>query len=239
MPHYSRQSSRSPSPSDETAYEEELDEFGRVKQRRSNFAADDDRRQHDDSDESDGRRRSASPERRPHYRRRHSSRSPESVGRYISEDDDGSSDDSHYKRYRHRHGSPGRRHRRRSTDLGDRALKKIYIGDLVTGTTESELEQAFLRFGPIKHIKLIEGKEYGFITFEDSSSAQEAISTMDGALIGSQKIRVNRAKMMERSRYGTWMDEDGEKTYHKTAPPLHSLDPPLIQRTLTSYDDLL
>ncbi|KAI8098965.1 uncharacterized protein BX664DRAFT_320041 [Halteromyces radiatus] len=121
--------------------------------------------------------------------------------------------------------------------------KKIYIGDLAD-ITSSELEKVFSKFGVITHIKLIEGKEYGFITFERSSSAQEAISAMDGTLIRDHKIKVNRAKMMDRSRHGSgnssWMDEDGSI---RTEAPRYTFPTPQVPdhppRTLTSYDDLL
>ncbi|ORZ05388.1 hypothetical protein BCR42DRAFT_428189 [Absidia repens] len=333
MPHSYQQ--RSPSPTISGGkplyYEEELDEFGRVKQRRSHFGADgieegehqrsthSDRRRHendttgaDNKDYSDGdsdgssasQRRSSFPrQRRTHRRRNHHSRSlspppssssssrylddkdndddhhhhhhhhhrhshrhrhhSQSRHRYNSSDEDEEEDrrsssvdsyDSH-DRYRHqrrrRHSSASprryhdhRRHRRQSSEMDDRLRKKIYIGDLAN-VSSSELEQVFSKFGRITHVKLIEGKEYGFITFEEAASAQEAISMMDGTVVGSHKIKVNRAKMMDRSRHSnlTWMDEDGGKSYGSSTsgpkiPPLDTLDPP-IQRTLTSYDDLL
>ncbi|CAO3593418.1 unnamed protein product [Absidia cylindrospora] len=323
MPHSFQQ--RSPSPTISGGkplhYEEELDEFGRVKQRQSHFGVDgndeggqhqqrshhSDRRRHEndttdadnkdysdgDSDGSQRQRRggSSSPRHRRNHRSHHS-RSPSppppsssssssrylddkdndhshhrhshrhSRHRYNSSDDDdeehrSSSVDSYdsHDRYRHqrrrRHSSASprryhdhRRHRRRSSEMDDRLRKKIYIGDLAN-VSSSELEQVFSKFGRITHVKLIEGKEYGFITFEEATSAQEAISMMDGTVVGAHKIKVNRAKMMDRSRHSnlTWMDEDGGKSYGSSTsgpkiPPLDTLDPP-IQRTLTSYDDLL
>lgn len=136
---------------------------------------------------------------------------------------------------------------------------KIYIGDLENVSTE-EIEKVFSRFGPLEDVKLVEGKDYGFITYERKESALNAIQSMHGALLGSKNIKVNRAKIPERNKVGfgnvPWQDEDGlmakEAGYNnynrRRSSTLMKLEdhsyPPITTaaappgRVLTSYDDL-
>jgi len=63
-------------------------------------------------------------------------------------------------------------------------------------------------------MNLVEGKDFGFVTYLSPSGAQEALAKMNGAMLDGTYIRVNRAKIPERNRRGfagvAWMDEDGE-----------------------------
>ncbi|KAI8974701.1 hypothetical protein BDB01DRAFT_806164 [Pilobolus umbonatus] len=231
--------------------DEELDEFGRVKRRREKFKSersDDNKDRSDSDDNSDryyhrrSRRRSSSPSRR--YRRRHYS--------------DSESDSE--RRYKHSY----RRHhdRHRSGDPYSDAAQyidtefyptKVYIGD-IENVSVDQIKSIFSKFGPLEDVKLVEGKDYGFITFEQKEAALNAIQSMHGALLGTKRIKVNRAKIPERNKVGfgniPWQDEDGlmaKETYF----PLHGKlsfkgldtnDPidlnPVPRRALTSYDDL-
>jgi cold-inducible RNA-binding protein len=84
--------------------------------------------------------------------------------------------------------------------------KKIFVGDLSWDTTDQGLHQAFTRFGEITEAKVITDREtgrsrgFGFVTFEDDSAAERAISEMDGTELDGRAIRVNEAQ--EKSRSG-------------------------------------
>ncbi|KAI8388345.1 uncharacterized protein BYT42DRAFT_559778 [Radiomyces spectabilis] len=268
--------------------EEELDEFGRVKRRRQKFSrerpdVEEDPVEHtrrssyrpgDTDDESDRYHRRSERRGSSSHRRRHRS------SRYS----DSGSEDEYKSRHRRRrsshdhHSIDGRdrerdrereRERERERDpyaSAGRYLdteffhKKIYIGDL-ENVSEKEVEEAFERFGPIRQIKLVEGKAYGFITYDDKLDALSAIRSMNGAVLGSRHIKVNRAKIPERNRVGfgnvPWTDEDGilakkeMRQVHEDQElsPSYTLDdsisnsptvvaPSIPGRTLTSYDDL-
>ncbi|KAG2223780.1 hypothetical protein INT45_001914, partial [Circinella minor] len=130
---------------------------------------------------------------------------------------------------------------------------KIYIGDL-EGVSYDDLERTFGRYGPVRQVKMVENKDYAFVTYDDQESAMAAIQNMHGALFGSRHIKVNRAKIPERNQVGfgnvPWTDEDGNlaKEEMQSYPvsreisPLFGSDnhtpPPMGGRTLTSYDDL-
>ncbi|KAI9366388.1 hypothetical protein BD770DRAFT_433000 [Pilaira anomala] len=254
--------------------EEELDEFGRVKRRREKFKS-------ERSEDGEYDNRSDSNE-RDRYSKRHrrrssssGSRSPRrSYRRYHSDSD--SDHDRHRSSSRHRHrrsthrshhGSHRHQARGNGGDLYSEAAQyidtefyptKVYIGDL-EDVTEEQIETIFSRFGSLEDVKLVEGKDYGFVTYEKKEAALAAIQSMHGALVGSRHIKVNRAKIPERNKVGfgnvPWQDEDGlmakEASYssysHRRSSTLMKLDdrnyPPITTtipagRVLTSYDDL-
>ncbi|KAI8969210.1 hypothetical protein BDF20DRAFT_151027 [Mycotypha africana] len=209
-------------------------------------------------------------------RSRSRSRSPRrSRHRYPSDSDDD---------YDYRHHSSHRYRRRRSSGAGHRYYHrpyyhnsssrgadvyseaaqyldtefyatKIYVGEL-KDVTESDLKSIFARFGPLESVRLVEGKDYGFITYERKESALAAIQNMNGALVGSGHIKVNRAKIPERNKVGfgnvPWQDEDGllaqeagydnhtlrPTTSASLAPSVPPVDATIPQRSLTTYDDL-
>ncbi|KAI8889311.1 hypothetical protein K501DRAFT_329373 [Backusella circina FSU 941] len=250
--------------------EEELDEFGRVKRRREKFVTE---RSMEEPERSD----SETEERKRHSRRHHDSRrrsssaSPRRYSRRYSDSDGEYSNSRHHRSsrssYHHHHHSNNNSHRyhhrhRGRGDLYSEAAQyidtefyptKVYIGDLVDVSKE-QVESIFSRFGSLQEVKLVEGKDYGFITFGQKEAALAAIKNMHGALLGSKHIKVNRAKIPERNKVGfgnvPWTDEDGlmakESLY--SHPPSGSLmndplNPPDMnglppRRALTSYDDL-
>ncbi|KAI9013991.1 hypothetical protein CLU79DRAFT_382459 [Phycomyces nitens] len=255
--------------------EEELDEFGRVKRRRHKFTSErkdtedgeydgeeDDRRPtrdygHDSTSDGEGRprryqhrrRRSSSPRRRYTPRSRH------------SDSEDEKDHDRGRRRRRSSHGYRGQSPEARDPYAAAARYidteffpTKIYVGDLER-VSRDELEQAFSRFGPIRQVRMVDGKEYGFITYEDKPSALAAIQSMHGTLLGTRRIKVNRAKIPERNRVGfgnvPWTDEDGALAKEEmqsyptsrdispiTKPDPREMCPVPGRRALTTYDDL-
>ncbi|CEP10948.1 hypothetical protein [Parasitella parasitica] len=253
--------------------DEELDEFGRVKRRREKFKRERSEERDQDKGENDRDRKEDRYQHRRHRRRSSSSgsRSPRRSHRRRHSNSD--SDYEHSRgesRHRHRHRSYRNHHNYRGgADLYSEAAQyidtefyptKVYIGDL-ENVTESEIESAFSRFGPLESVKIVEGKDYGFITFEKNDAALSAIQNMHGALLGARHIKVNRAKIPERNKVGfgnvPWQDEDGLMakeasfdgfTRRRSSTIIHlddsnyaTIDPAaaaIPRRVLTSYDDL-
>ncbi|KAF9286850.1 hypothetical protein BGZ68_002509 [Mortierella alpina] len=91
---------------------------------------------------------------------------------------------------------------------------KIYVGNLPSSISLTSLRTLFAPFGDIEDMNLVEGKDFGFVTYVEPIGAQQALAKMNGAMIDGTFIRVNRAKIPERNRRGfagvAWMDEDGE-----------------------------
>jgi RNA recognition motif-containing protein len=68
----------------------------------------------------------------------------------------------------------------------------VYIAKLSRGTRESEIREAFSRYGPIK--SLIMKSSYAFLTYETPEAATEAIARMNGAkFVNGEEIVVEQS----------------------------------------------
>jgi cold-inducible RNA-binding protein len=78
--------------------------------------------------------------------------------------------------------------------------KKLFVGGLNWNTNDDGLRQAFTRFGEISEAKVIMDREtgrsrgFGFVTFAQDESADNAIREMDGSELEGRKIKVNQAE---------------------------------------------
>ncbi|KAF9961953.1 RNA-binding protein 39 [Mortierella alpina] len=91
---------------------------------------------------------------------------------------------------------------------------KVYVGHLPESVSLTGLRAAFGPFGEIEDMNLVEGKDFGFVTFKEPEAARRALEAMNGTMIEGAVIKVNRAMIPERNRRGfagvAWTDEDGE-----------------------------
>lgn len=75
---------------------------------------------------------------------------------------------------------------------------KIYVGNLNFSTTAESFEQHFAQFGPITDARVIKDREtgrsrgFGFITYQDDQSAQNALAANNTEFEG-KALRVNIA----------------------------------------------
>ena len=78
--------------------------------------------------------------------------------------------------------------------------KKLFVGGLSWNTDDALLRQSFERFGAVTDARVILDREtgrsrgFGFVTFDDSEAAMEAVSAMDGTNLDGRSIRVNEAQ---------------------------------------------
>ncbi|RLB45741.1 MAG: RNA-binding protein [Deltaproteobacteria bacterium] len=83
---------------------------------------------------------------------------------------------------------------------------RLFIGGLSWDTDDTGLRAAFERFGQLDDVKVITDREsgrsrgFGFVTFGDNASAQQAINEMNGTELDGRTLNVNEAQ--ERSRGG-------------------------------------
>ena len=86
--------------------------------------------------------------------------------------------------------------------------KKLFVGGLSWGTNDEALKDAFVSFGDVADAKVITDREtgrsrgFGFVTFEESGDADNAIQEMDGAELDGRVLRVNEAKAREEGGRG-------------------------------------
>ena len=76
---------------------------------------------------------------------------------------------------------------------------KVFVGGLDYGVDERQLREVFSQFGLVKNVKLCKdpvtqkSRGFAFITYAEEKDAQEAISKMDGQLIGERTVGVSEA----------------------------------------------
>ncbi len=78
--------------------------------------------------------------------------------------------------------------------------KKIYVGNLPFSSSEDDLKDIFGRHGTVASVNIITDRETGrprgfaFIEMDESSSADDAIRSLDGSDLGGRNIKVNEAQ---------------------------------------------
>jgi RNA recognition motif-containing protein len=80
---------------------------------------------------------------------------------------------------------------------------KIYVGNLPWSVDNEKLEKMFSHHGEVAEATVItdkfsgRSKGFGFVTFNDDSSAQKAIAEMNDKDVEGRKLKVNEAKPMD------------------------------------------
>ena len=78
--------------------------------------------------------------------------------------------------------------------------KKLYVGGLSWETTESDLRTAFGRLGEISEVSIITDRNtgrsrgFGFVTFDETEAADNAIRELDNTVLDNRTIKVNQAQ---------------------------------------------
>lgn len=78
--------------------------------------------------------------------------------------------------------------------------KKLFVGGLAWATTDEKLREAFAQFGEITDCKVVKDREtgrsrgFGFVSFTEEASAQQAAAQMQGQELDGRNIRVDSAE---------------------------------------------
>jgi RNA recognition motif-containing protein len=81
--------------------------------------------------------------------------------------------------------------------------KKLYVGKLSYGTTESDLRTLFEEFGSVESVQVIMDREtgrskgFGFVEMGNDQEAQAAINALNGKEVDGRAITVNEARPRE------------------------------------------
>jgi RNA recognition motif-containing protein len=81
--------------------------------------------------------------------------------------------------------------------------KKLYVGNLDYGVTDSDLERMFAAHGTVESAQVImdrdtgRSKGFGFVEMKSDQEAQAAIAALNGAQSGGRSLTVNEAKPRE------------------------------------------
>jgi len=86
--------------------------------------------------------------------------------------------------------------------------KKLFVGGLSWGTDDHALRAAFEPFGPVTEAKVVTDREtgrsrgFGFVSYQDEASAQNALSKMNGAMLDGRTLKVDAAQERPRGDWG-------------------------------------
>ncbi len=86
--------------------------------------------------------------------------------------------------------------------------KKLYVGSLPYSTDENTLRALFEPFGTLLSAAVIsdkftgQSKGFGFVEFEDSAAADEAIEQINGKEVDGRNLVVNEARPQEKRSGG-------------------------------------
>jgi len=78
--------------------------------------------------------------------------------------------------------------------------RKLYVGNLTYGVTNSDLEKMFEPFGRVESAQVImdrdtgRSKGFGFVEMKTDQEAQAAITALNGQDAGGRALTVNEAK---------------------------------------------
>ena len=81
--------------------------------------------------------------------------------------------------------------------------KKLYVGNLTYGVTDSQLEQLFAAHGTVQSAQVImdrdtgRSKGFGFVEMGSDQEAQAAIAALSGKEVNGRSLTVNEAKPRE------------------------------------------
>src|SRR5438477_4627543 len=81
--------------------------------------------------------------------------------------------------------------------------KKLYVGNLTYGVTDSDLQQMFAAHGTVQSAQVImdrdtnRSKGFGFVEMGSDQEAQAAIQALNGQQVGGRSLTVNEARPRE------------------------------------------
>ncbi|XP_064091473.1 serine/arginine-rich splicing factor 3-like isoform X2 [Macrobrachium nipponense] len=79
---------------------------------------------------------------------------------------------------------------------------KVYVGDLGSGASKQELEEAFSKYGPLRNVWVARNPPgFAFVEFEDVRDAEDAVRGLDGRTICGRRVRVELSTGKSRGRF--------------------------------------
>jgi cold-inducible RNA-binding protein len=81
--------------------------------------------------------------------------------------------------------------------------KKLYVGNLSYGVSDSDLQQMFEAHGTVQSAQVItdrdtgRSKGFGFVEMSSDAEAQKAIDALNGQQVDGRSLTVNEAKPRE------------------------------------------
>jgi len=71
---------------------------------------------------------------------------------------------------------------------------KLYVGNLSYSVTDQQLRELFSNYGEVKEVRVIPGRDFGFVEMGDSGEAERAQQAMDGCEVEGRSLKVAEAQ---------------------------------------------
>ncbi|XP_022753140.1 polyadenylate-binding protein RBP45C-like isoform X1 [Durio zibethinus] len=84
--------------------------------------------------------------------------------------------------YQNAQGSPGENDPNNTT---------IFVGGLDPSVSEDQLKQIFSQLGEVVHVKIPANKNCGFVQYANRTSAEQALSVLNGTVLGGRNVRLS------------------------------------------------
>ncbi|RXM97665.1 Cold-inducible RNA-binding protein [Acipenser ruthenus] len=92
---------------------------------------------------------------------------------------------------------------------------KLFVGGLSFDTNEQSLEDVFSKYGHVSEVVVIKDREtgrsrgFGFVTYENTEDAKDAMMAMNGKSVDGRQIRVDQAGKSSGNRGGGYRGGSG------------------------------
>jgi len=70
----------------------------------------------------------------------------------------------------------------------------LYVGNLSYSVTEEQLRELFSNYGKVKEVRIIPGRDFGFVEMSDSAEAEKAKEALNGSDFGGRTLKVDEAR---------------------------------------------
>ncbi|XVF34017.1 hypothetical protein REPUB_Repub18cG0020900 [Reevesia pubescens] len=67
----------------------------------------------------------------------------------------------------------------------------IFVGGLDPSVSEDQLKQIFSQLGEVVHVKIPANKHCGFVQYANRTSAEQALSVLNGTILGGRNVRLS------------------------------------------------
>jgi len=71
---------------------------------------------------------------------------------------------------------------------------RLYVGNLPYSIAEEQLRELFSNYGEVKEVRIIPGRDFGFIEMSDSAEAEKAKEALNGSDFEGRTLKVDEAR---------------------------------------------
>ena len=70
----------------------------------------------------------------------------------------------------------------------------LYVGNLGLSVTQEQVSELFSSYGEVKEVRLIAGRDFGFVEMSSQSEAESAQQALNGSEFDGRTLRVDEAR---------------------------------------------